>query len=71
MSCFHLVTAKGRHMSLACKGPQCPGIAEPLLQVASTVSWFRTENQYYQACTNQREPGKACNKKLQQNDDGW
>lgn len=41
------------------------------LQVASTVSWFRTENQYYQACTNQREPGKACNKKLQQNDDGW
>ena len=35
------------------------------------MSWFRTENQYYQACTNQREPGKACNKKLQQTDDGW
>ncbi|KAL4425850.1 hypothetical protein ABPG75_009866 [Micractinium tetrahymenae] len=40
------------------------------VQVAGAVTYLRSENMYYPACTNKIDGGRQCNKKLQDNQNG-
>jgi hypothetical protein len=40
-----------------------------VLQVAGAITFLRTENMYYPACSNKTAEGRQCNKKLHDNGD--
>lgn len=48
--------------------PAAPAAPPP--QVTAAITYLRSENMCYPACTNKVDGGRQCNKKLQDNGDG-
>jgi hypothetical protein len=49
-------------------GPEARRLAAT--QVSGAITFLRTENMFYPACSNKIAEGRQCNKKLQDNGDG-
>ncbi len=63
--------AHNKHSGLpSLRSPRPPFAPTPSLQVNAAITYLRSENMCYPACTNKVDGTRQCNKKLQDNGDG-
>lgn len=58
------------HQCQPCRFLQPPALVNPCPQVTAAITYLRSENMCYPACTNKVDGTRQCNKKLQDNGDG-